>query len=129
MLNQQMNTTLHAYIVLPMVLKVFKQDYAFFENEQLIAKIVYLDKLDTVIASVQDDLATVKKTIYNTYHMKVRNLGKQDGFIRYDWQTPDDSGDLLFTPEQLRDLTKDMMRLYLFGFLSRKVTPSNRAWF
>ncbi|WP_222599337.1 hypothetical protein [Aquibacillus kalidii] len=125
-----MNKALHAYIVLPMVLKVFKLDYASFENGPFTTtKILYLDKLDTVMESVQDDLAAVKKTIFNEYHMKVRNLGKQNGYIRYDWQTPTDSGDLLFTPEQLRELTKDMMSLYLYGFLARKVKRSGRGWF
>ncbi|MRH41323.1 hypothetical protein GH741_01380 [Aquibacillus halophilus] len=127
--DEQIEKTLYAYIVLPYVLKLFKKDIQTFENGPFSANVPYLDKLDTAIQSAQDDLNAVKQTIYKQYHMKVRYLGKKNDIIRYDWQTRDDSGDVRFTPDQLYELTKDMMGLYLYGMLAKEVIPSNRAWY
>lgn len=128
-MQDDMKRTLYAFIVLPYVIKVFKRDFLSFEADNVIKfNNPLLDKIDTAINSAQDDLSAVKRQIYNEFHMKVRNLGKQDGNIRFDWQTPNDSGDIKLTPEQLRDLTGDMMRLYLYGMLSKDFVPSERGW-
>ncbi|WP_226038511.1 hypothetical protein [Aquibacillus saliphilus] len=128
-MDEHMENTLYAYIVLPYVLKIFQKDMKIFENGPFNLKIPYLDKLDTAIESAQDDLNVVKQTIFKQYHMKIRYLGKKDNIIRFDWQTQTDSGDVLFTPDQLYELTKDMMGLYLYGMLAKEVIPSNRGWF
>ncbi|WP_407272649.1 hypothetical protein [Radiobacillus sp. PE A8.2] len=128
-MDEDLKQTLYAYIILPFVHKLFKRDLSYFETGPFRVNRPYLDKLDTAIASVQDDLNSIKRTLYNKHHMKVRYLGKTGNYLRYDWQTPNDSGDVLLTPDQLRELTKDMMGLYLFGMLARPVEIGDRAWY
>ncbi|UFT98113.1 hypothetical protein KO561_12965 [Radiobacillus kanasensis] len=128
-MNKDQEQTLYAYIVLPYVLKVLKLDYKNIREKQFGTKYVLSDFVEQVTEAVQTNLNAVKREIYSKHHMKVRELGQSNGKIRYDWQTPNDSGDLYFTPEQLKELTRDMMSEYFFGHLSIDFEPKdNYLW-
>ncbi|MDC3416301.1 hypothetical protein [Aquibacillus salsiterrae] len=127
-MDEEIKKTVYAYIILPFVLTIFQRYLEIFREGKYKAKGPYLDKIETIISCIQDDLNAVKKQLYSNYHLKVRNLGKRNGQIRFDWQSQTDSGDLRFDPEELRALTEDMMALYLYGFLTRPPVQKERIW-
>ncbi|WP_077623823.1 hypothetical protein [Sediminibacillus massiliensis] len=128
-MNPEIEKTIYSYIILPYALKIFKRDRKQFENfSSSAAYPVYLDKLDTVIDSVQQDLNSIKLEIIKKYHLRVKYIGKENEMVQYKWYSKSDSGVIWIAADDLRNLTKDMMSDYLYGSLAVEVTPSGRPW-
>ncbi|WP_077622631.1 hypothetical protein [Sediminibacillus massiliensis] len=117
-MDPEMEKTIYSYIILPYALTIFKRDRKQFENFSSAAFPVYMDKLDTVIDTVQKDLNAVKMQIIRTYHLHVKYIGKEHGMVQYKWYLKNDSGDIWIAANDLRNLTKDMMADYLYGPLA-----------
>lgn len=126
-LNQEIRETLIKAVILPLVMKVFQQDKKHFQDFKM--KNVYLDKLDVVIDSVQTDLNQVKHQMYSVYHIDLKPLNQQGEVLKYQWKTRQQKGIMEFTPNQLREYTKNAMKEYLYGSSAKPYNPKERSWY
>ncbi|SDK47622.1 hypothetical protein [Sediminibacillus albus] len=127
-MSPEIERVIYSYILLPYVLKVFKIDRLNFEELSSPSKFVYLEKLDTVINSVQQDYNAIRKKVFSGYHVNVKYVGKENDMVQYKWYTKNDSGVIWIAVADLRDMTKELMNDYLYGPLAVEVTPSNKPW-
>ncbi len=126
-MDQDMKSILMKCITLPLVLKVFNRDKKLLHDFK--TRNVYLDKLDSVMESVQTDLNHVKQQMYSKHHIEVKTLKSKGEIHPYKWKTPDREGVIEFSSSELRELTRKMMEEYLYGSLAKPHKQKNRSWY
>ncbi|WP_404456990.1 hypothetical protein LG329_19495 (plasmid) [Virgibacillus necropolis] len=108
-MNDEREKILHNYISLPLAIKVLKHDRKQFLDFKM--SNVYLGKLDSSITQLQKDMNEAKKLMYTKYHVDVKQIGS----VSYKWESQYDSGTMVYTPDQLKAMTADIVRQYLYG--------------
>ena len=126
-LNQEVREKMLKAVILPLVLKVFQRDKKLFQGFK--TRNVYLDKLDVVIESVQTDLNQVKQQMYSVYHIDLKPLNQEGEEWKSQWKTSQQTGIMTFTPDQLREHTKNLMKEYLYGSSAKPYNPKDRSWY
>ncbi|WP_079524961.1 MULTISPECIES: hypothetical protein [Halobacillus] len=113
-------------IIFPLVIKVLKNDKKLFQEFKM--RNVYLDKVDSVIESVQTDLNHVKQQMYSVYHVDIKQLNQKGEVLQYKWTTRDQDGIIELSSSQLREHTKNMLQEYFYGSLAKPYKPKVRTW-
>lgn len=104
-----MKKVIHNSILLPLAIKVLKHDSEHFKDFKM--NNVYLGKLDSSIKQLQEDMNEIKGLMYTKFHVNI----KQTGSCSYSWGSRYDSGVITYTPYELKDMTSDIVRQYLYG--------------
>jgi len=93
------------YIAMPMAITVFKRDTKSFEESKVYG--VYLDKIDSVLKQLKEDFYSLKSEMITKYHLDIRCIDSCKYSV---------NGNIIeYTPEELRMVTADIMREYLYG--------------
>ncbi|MCR1834957.1 hypothetical protein NSA56_11180 [Oceanobacillus caeni] len=93
------------YIAMPMAITVFKQDTKSFEESKVFG--VYLDKIESVLKQLKKDFYSLKRDMITKYHLDIRCIDQCK--YRVNGRIID------YTPEELKAITADIMREYLYG--------------
>lgn len=99
-------------IILPLllvVLKKNKQHLHLFKFDYL-----YEEYLTKLMAIIQTDLLSTKRTMYQTAKIRVDKIKQTTDYVAYQIHSIDHHTTVQFTPEQLKNLTEDYLRYYLF---------------
>ena len=108
-MDNQMNKLIHQFILFPLAIKVLQHDKKIFSDFKM--RNVYQGKIDSSIMQLQQDLSSAKKQMYTQYRISVKQIGQ----CSYEWHNKDDSGVITYTSEQLKTMTTDVIKQYLYG--------------
>lgn len=112
-MNDEREKILHNYILLPLAIKVLNQDRKQFVDFKM--SNVYLGKLDSSIMELQKDMIETKKLMYTKFHVDVKQIKS----CSYSWKGRNDSGVITYTPDELKAMTADIVKEYLYGNKAR----------
>ncbi|SET43094.1 hypothetical protein SAMN05216389_11150 [Oceanobacillus limi] len=115
-----MNRLIIRIIALPLALHIFKQDRE--QLDGLYVGNVYLDKIDSIIEDIHRDINESRAQLLKQYGLTLRKISATE----YRWNDRKDSGTLTYTSEQLKAMTSDIMREYLFS--AEPFERKERVW-
>ncbi|WP_163527867.1 hypothetical protein [Halobacillus ihumii] len=113
---------INKFIAIPLAIKVFRMDRE--QVKDFKTAHVYLDKLDAVLVKLQEDFNTLKKDMYTVHHMDIRYLGKENDIVKY----RANNEVITFNAEELKMMTSDIMREYLYGAKAGEFPIQDRIW-
>ncbi len=100
------------YVTIPMAIKVLRQDREVLSDFKMYR--IYLSKMDAVLEQLQHDFNATKKHLYTVDHVKISCIEKSDT-MKYNVRGNGINEVVEFTPSELRSLTSELMRDYLYG--------------
>jgi hypothetical protein len=104
------------YIALPLAITVIKQDKEKFEEFKL--GNIYLDLLDSIIEEMHRDYLEIKALMYSKYHIDIKKI---------DNKTYKANNEVYeFTPEELKEMSSQIMSEYLNGEKAKKFERKER---
>ncbi|MBP1948475.1 hypothetical protein [Virgibacillus litoralis] len=101
-----------SYVTIPMAIKVLQQDCEVFNDFKMYR--IYLSKIDAVMDQLQHDFNATKKHLYTVDYVKISCIEKGDT-MKYNVCGNGMNKVFEFTPSELRSLTSELMRDYLYG--------------
>lgn len=110
------------FIATSLAIKVFKRDQKAFMDFKF--RDLYLDKTDAAIDKLYEDFNNLKRDMYTKHHIDIRQL---DG-TKYLVKSRDTNEILEFTPEQLKQMTSEVMERYLTGDKAVPHEKKDRRW-
>lgn len=110
------------FIVLPLALKIFRRDQEAFKFSKV--SNVYLDKFEAMIEQLQQDINHTKKELITKHHTDVRYLDNKNEIVKYKYKDKI----IEFTASELKDLTGEVMRSYLYGDKATAFEEKERGW-
>lgn len=113
-----MEELIKRYIAMPMAVAVFKQDKEKFSEFRL--GNLYEDMLDAIIERMQQDYFHLKKELITKHHIDIKKIEKGKYEINKEI--------VEFTPEELKEMTREVMSDYLYGDHARGFERKNRVW-
>jgi len=116
------NELIHQYITLPLAINVFRRDRNTFAHFKF--GNVYQAKIDSCIDQLKNDFYNLKQEMYTKHHIDLKYLGKNKNEVRYKMNREI----LIFSPNELRQMTRDVMRSYLYGNKAVPFEVGNRPW-
>ncbi|MFZ3577863.1 hypothetical protein [Virgibacillus sp. DJP39] len=114
------------FIVLPLAIKVFRGDQEAFKVSKV--NNVYFDKLDAVITQLQRDLIHVKHQLITVYHIDVKYLGNEKDVFKYTCKKNNEPRIVVFTSAELKEMTGETMKRYLYGDRASNFEHKERGW-
>ncbi|GGJ76416.1 hypothetical protein [Virgibacillus salexigens] len=108
-MNDELKQLAQDFIILPFVLKVFKQDKKRFSK--LKTANVYLSMIDALIERIHTELTATKQKLYTKYLLDIKRIGN----TTYRWNSRGNSGTIKYSSEDLREMTREIMRRYMKG--------------
>lgn len=106
-MNNELRKLATNFIVIPLVIAVFRNDQNYFSHLQ--EPNIYLDLTDEAIRLLKKDLIATKQQMYSKYRLDIKRIGKTE----YNWKYQDKSGVWSYTPEQLKEMTGKVFKKYL----------------
>ncbi|MBP1950313.1 hypothetical protein [Virgibacillus litoralis] len=100
------------YVTIPMAIRVLRQDREVLNDFKMYR--IYLSKIDAVLEQLQQDFNATKKHLYTIDHVKISCIEKGDT-MKYSVRGNGMNEVFEFTPSELRSLTSELMRDYLYG--------------
>jgi hypothetical protein len=104
------------YIAMPMAIKVFQQDLHTFREFSI--GNLYLDMVESIIVRLEKDFYKLKSELISEHHIDVRKLS--NGKYKANNEVYD------FTPEELKEMTSQVMSDYLYGDKAKKFERKER---
>ncbi|WBX80706.1 hypothetical protein PD280_02425 [Virgibacillus salarius] len=109
-MNTELKQLIQDFIVIPMAIKVYEQDKKLIAADFTMANL-YISMIDAVIDRLRQVQIETKKKLYTKYHVDVKRVGNTS----YKWLSRGESGIIEFTPQELREMTRDIMEKYMYG--------------
>lgn len=72
---------------------------------------IYISMIDANIERLRQAQIETKKKMYTKYHVDVKRVGKTS----YKWLSRGQSGIIEYTPDELREMTKNIMGRYIYS--------------
>ncbi|MEN2465619.1 hypothetical protein [Ornithinibacillus sp. JPR2-1] len=113
-----MNDLVKKFVAYPLAVTVFKQDKDKFNDFKL--GNLYLDMLDSVIERMQRDFFQLKAELLSKHHIDVQRI--EVGKYRVNGEIVE------FSPEELKQLTNQLMSDYLYGDKAQGFERKDRIW-
>lgn len=122
LMDAQMNKLVHQFILLPLAIRVLQHDKKNFSDFKM--RNVYQGKIESSITQLQQDLSSTKKLMYTQYHIDVKQIAQ----CSYRWSSRHDTGVITYTPGELKDMTRKVIEVYLYGSKSTAFEPRDQGW-
>ena len=110
------------FIATSLAIKVFKRDQTDFMDFKFFE--LYLDMTDAIIGRLQEDLNILRKDMITKHHIDVRQLES----TKYIVKGRDTNEVLEFTPDQLKQMTTEVMDRYLTGDKAEPFERQSGRW-
>lgn len=110
------------FIATSLAIKVFKRDQTDFMDFKFFE--LYLDMTDAIISRLQEDLNALRKEMITKLHIDVRQLES----TKYIVKGRDTNKVLEFTPDQLKQMTTEVMDRYLTGDKAAPFERQSGRW-
>ncbi|MCM3397247.1 MULTISPECIES: hypothetical protein [Oceanobacillus] len=114
--------TVNQFIATSLAIKVFKYDQKLFNDFKM--GMVYLDVTDAVIDRLYEDFNNLKRDMYAVHHIDIRQLDE----TKYIVKSRDKNEVSEYTPEQLKQMTSDVMDRCLNGDKAGPYERMDRRW-
>ncbi|MGM0940374.1 MAG: hypothetical protein ACQEWU_05300 [Bacillota bacterium] len=108
-MNTELKQLIQDFITLPMAIKVYEQDKKLVEDFYMAN--IYISMIDANIERLRQAQIETKKKMYTNYHVDVKRVGKTS----YKWLSRGESGIIEYTPDELREMTKNIMGRYIYS--------------
>nr|WP_026681321.1 hypothetical protein [Priestia megaterium] len=108
-MNTELKQLIQDFITLPMAIKVYEQDKKLVEDFYMAN--IYISMFDANIERLKKEFIETKKKMYTNYHVDVKRVGKTS----YKWLSRGQSGIIEYTPDELREMTKNIMGRYIYS--------------
>lgn len=95
------------FIATSLAIKVFRRDYNLFADFKF--RSVYQGKLDKIIEVLVQDFNDLRKDMYTVHHIDIKRLSD----TKYRVRGKEINEVVQFTPEQLKQMTSEIMDEYL----------------
>lgn len=118
------NRLIELIIAIPLAMKVLSNDK--YEFEELYAGNAYLDLLDKALHTMQKDYGLIKRKLYQSHNITVQKSPSYKN--SYEIITKYESQLIKFSPKQLKEMTKNTMKEYLFEDRSQPFKQTERVW-
>lgn len=105
-----------------MAVKIFRADRENFIKSKV--GNVYQDMLDSCIERMEKDFFKIKREMFSKYHLDIRYLGKENNIVRYKVNNEV----IKYTSEELKEMTSQIMKQYLYGNKAEPFKVKNRIW-
>ncbi len=100
------------YVAIPLAIKVLRQDRTVLKDFKMYR--IYLSKIDAVQEQLQHDFNIIKKQLLTVDRVNIICIEKGDK-VKYSVRGNGVNEVFKFTPGELRSLTSELMRDYLYG--------------
>lgn len=116
--GDSVNDLIKNYIAYPFAVTVFKQDKGKFREFKL--GNLYLDMLDSILERMHQDYYKVKAELLSKHHIDVQHL--EIGKYKINGEIVE------FSPEELKQMTNQLMSDYLYGDKAQEFERQERVW-
>ncbi|MEN2468217.1 hypothetical protein [Ornithinibacillus sp. JPR2-1] len=113
-----MNDLIKKYIAYPLAVTVFKQDLERFKSFEV--GNLYMDMVESIIERMHKDFYQLKAELLSKHHIDVQHI--EIGKYKINGEIVE------FSPEELKQMTDELMSEYLYGSKAQGFERQERPW-